>query len=97
MKKLAIIAVLLATPAFAEDAPQQAEKPASEAQSAPAPTPTPPPPPAPQAAPAQPTAWNIEGLDANDIATLNEALENLPMKVYRQFTLRLQQKIKPVK
>jgi hypothetical protein len=49
------------------------------------------------APPPQPTAWNIEGLDANDLATLNEALENLPMRVYRQFTVRLQQKIKPVR
>jgi hypothetical protein len=97
MKYLPLVVVLLAAPAFAEDVPQQAEKPASEAQAIPTPTPTPPPSPATQAAPAQPTAWNIEGLDANDIATLNEALENLPMKVYRQFTNRLQQKIKPVK
>lgn len=103
MKKFALIAILLASPAFAEDAPQPSAATASEPQAAPAPAPAPevkPQPPAAAAAPAappQPTAWNIEGLDANDLATLNEALENLPMRVYRQFTVRLQQKIKPVR
>ena len=93
MKYLPLIAILLATPAFAEDAAKPTDAPAPAATPSPSPTP----PAAPQASAANPTAWNIEGLDANDIATLNEALENLPMKVYRQFTNRLQQKIKPVK
>lgn len=115
MKKLALIALLITTPAFAQEPPKPDTTAASEAQAPvkeapptppavtsaptppPGPTPAPPPPIAPQPVPAQPTAWNIEGLDANDIATLNDALESLPMRVYRQFTLRLQQKIKPVK
>jgi hypothetical protein len=103
MKKLALIAILLGSPAFAEDTPQPSAPSASEPAVAAAPVSAPevkPQPPAAAVAPAappQPTAWNIEGLDAGDLATLNEALESLPMRVYRQFTVRLQQKIKPVR
>ena len=103
MKKLALIAILLAGPAFAEDAPQSVAPSASQPAVAAAPVsapeakPTPPPAAVAPAPSPQPTAWNIEGLDAGDLATLNEALESLPMRVYRQFTVRLQQKIKPVR
>ena len=103
MKKLALIAVLLISPAFANEVPQPAPETVIVPSPNPAPTPATAPPtalPPSAAAPAaspQPTAWNIEGLDAGDLATLNEALESLPMRVYRQFTVRLQQKIKPVR
>ena len=103
MKKIVLIAVMLVSPAFGQESnistEPHVETPALTSVPAPAPEAKPTPPPA-AVAPApspQPTAWNIEGLDAGDLATLNEALENLPMRVYRQFTVRLQQKIKPVR
>lgn len=80
MKYLILLAALLATPALAEDAP-------------------PSPPAAARPEPAKPvpqvTSWDIVGLDASDLATLNAALEELPHKIYVQFTQRLNSKIRP--
>jgi hypothetical protein len=84
MKKLAIIAILLATPAFAEDAPQAdkpAEVPASGAPS----------PPAPAALP--PTEWFIR-LDQQGINNIAQCSQELPKKIADPFLFNLDAQLK---
>jgi hypothetical protein len=96
LKKLALIAVLLATPAHADDL-KPAEAP--PAVVAPTPTPTPSPAPVPATAPvqAQPTVWVWSDMDAGDLRNLDACAVELPKKVADQWITRLSQHIKPVK
>lgn len=83
MKKLAIIAILLATPVFAEDAPAPAEKPAEAPAVAPAP-----------AAPAPvPTEWYIR-LDQQGINNIAQCAQELPKKQADPFLFGLDAQLK---
>lgn len=92
MKKLVLIATLISTPAFADDAvPTSAPSPAA------APSTVQTPPPSPPAAPVSPTAFAWTDMDAGDLANLNACVQELPKKVADQWIIRLSQHIKPVK
>jgi hypothetical protein len=83
MKKLAVLLLMIASPAFAHDMPADA-----------IPGPTTPV----AAAPAQPaptTSWKIEDLDQSDLATLNACAMELPKRIADPFIQRLTGKIKP--
>jgi len=84
LKKLILIAVLLATPAFAEEVP------VPEARPAPAATPTPPQAPV--------TSWKIEGtLEQQDINSLTECIGEMKKKNADPFAAKLNSMLKPVR
>lgn len=74
--RIALLALLVAAPAFAEDA-----APAATPTETPAPAVTP-------AAPAQPQKFYLE-LDPSDLAAISSALNELPKKIADPLILRL--------
>ena len=87
MKYLALIAVLFAAPAFAQEANVSTEPH----------TVTVPSPATPAPAPAQPTVWAWTDMDAGDLNNQNACAVELPKKIADQWINRLSQHIKPVK
>ena len=83
MKYLPLIAILLATPAFAEDAPAPAEKPAETPAAAPSPA-------APLSAP---TEWYIR-LDQQGINNIAQCAQELPKKQADPFLFGLDSQLK---
>ncbi len=89
MKKLALLAILFSTAAYADDPPTPAPTPTPAAPSAPAPHPAPP--------PVQPTSWNVDGLDQQDLATINQCIGELKYKDAAPFVAKFNAKLKPIK
>jgi hypothetical protein len=84
LKKLALLAILLSTAAYAQE---DAEAKPKQAQAAPVPTPAPSPAPI---APAVPPALT---LDQSDLAVLNQCIGELPYKVANPFVQKLNAKL----
>lgn len=84
MKRLILLAALLASPAFAEESVT-----APTTSPAPTATPTPATPPT--------TVWRIEELEAADINTINQCIMELPKKIADPFISKINAKLKPVR
>ena len=80
MKYLALAALLLATPAFAEDAPKPADPPTSPAATPAAPTPV-------------PTEWYIR-LDQQGINNIAQCAQELPKKIADPFLFAIDAQLK---
>ncbi len=79
MKYIALLALLMSTTAYAEDAPPPP---------APVPTET-------KVAPAPPPSKFILEMDQSDLATLNLCIGELQYKIANPFVLKLQRNLKP--
>ena len=99
MKKIALLAVLLSTAAYAQtDAPSSTPEPKPQERKDIAGPPTPVPTGEVKTVPAPPpSVWMIQDLDSNDLNTINSCVLELPKKVADQFIQRLSAKIKVVK
>ena len=80
MKYLPLIAIMLAIPAFAEDAPKPAEAPAAPAAMPAAPTPV-------------PTEWYIR-LDQQGINNIAQCAQELPKKLADPFLFAIDAQLK---
>lgn len=78
MKRLAILVILLAAPAFAEDAPKPAEAPAATTPAAPTPI---------------PTEWYIR-LDQQGINNIAQCAQELPKKLADPFLFAIDAQLK---
>lgn len=80
MKRLAILAILFATPAFAEDAPKPADPPTAPVATPAAPTPV-------------PTEWYIR-LDQQGINNIAQCAQELPKKIADPFLFAIDAQLK---